>query len=123
MFTVYRNSVLTPGLRSPGVGPIYSCFTNNLSIFIFLLYTKAKIFFGGRKYEAQELSQEIHFNLYHDPAYPRGCISTDFDQGSMGPKVEACIRFVKATGKEAAIGALRDAELILQGEKGTRVHQ
>jgi carbamate kinase len=46
-----------------------------------------------------------------------------FDQGSMGPKVEACIRFVKATGKEAAIGALKDAELILKEEKGTRIHQ
>jgi carbamate kinase len=41
----------------------------------------------------------------------------------MGPKVEACIRFVKATGKEAAIGALKDAELILKEEKGTRIHQ
>lgn len=41
--------------------------------------------------------------------------------GSMGPKAEACARFVEATGHFAAIGCLDDADGILRGEKGTRV--
>jgi carbamate kinase len=44
-----------------------------------------------------------------------------FAQGSMGPKVEAAIRFVRATGNRAAIGALSDIALIVAGEKGTQV--
>jgi carbamate kinase len=42
-----------------------------------------------------------------------------FAPGSMGPKVEAAIEFVKYTGADAAIGALEDAKLILQGNAGT----
>jgi carbamate kinase len=41
--------------------------------------------------------------------------------GSMGPKVEAACRFVTATGKTAAIGALPDLASILAGEAGTTV--
>jgi carbamate kinase len=45
-----------------------------------------------------------------------------FPAGSMGPKVEACRRFVQKTGLVAAIGALTDAEAILQGLAGTTIH-
>jgi carbamate kinase len=38
----------------------------------------------------------------------------------MGPKVEACVSFVRAGGA-AAIGALSDAAAILAGRAGTRV--
>jgi len=41
--------------------------------------------------------------------------------GSMGPKVEAAARFVEATGKRAAIGALADIEQIVAGTAGTSV--
>jgi carbamate kinase len=44
-----------------------------------------------------------------------------FPAGSMGPKVEACRRFVEATGSPAAIGALTDAEAIVRGVAGTTV--
>ena len=44
-----------------------------------------------------------------------------FPAGSMGPKVEACIRFVRATGQPAAIGALADAAGILAGRAGTTI--
>jgi carbamate kinase len=44
-----------------------------------------------------------------------------FPAGSMGPKVEACIRFVTATGRPAAIGALREASAVLTGGAGTTV--
>lgn len=45
----------------------------------------------------------------------------DFASGSMGPKVEAAKRFVRRTGKRAAIGALADIERIVAGEAGTNV--
>lgn len=44
-----------------------------------------------------------------------------FPAGSMGPKIEACRRFVLATGSTAVIGALTDAEALLQGEAGTTI--
>ena len=44
-----------------------------------------------------------------------------FAPGSMGPKVEAACRFVEATGRPAAIGALADAVAIVGGEAGTRI--
>ena len=45
-----------------------------------------------------------------------------FPAGSMGPKVEACLRFVQATGHPAAIGALSDAARILAGQAGTTIY-
>lgn len=44
----------------------------------------------------------------------------EFPDGSMGPKVEACVTFVKAGG-QAAIGALEDASAVLAGRAGTRI--
>ena len=44
-----------------------------------------------------------------------------FPPGSMGPKVEAAIEFVRATGREAVIGALEDAPRVVRGEAGTRI--
>ncbi len=44
-----------------------------------------------------------------------------FAAGSMGPKVDAACRFVRATGKNAAIGALDDLSRIIAGEAGTTV--
>ena len=44
-----------------------------------------------------------------------------FAAGSMGPKVDAAVKFVEATGKRAAIGSLEDIEKIVQGEAGTNI--
>ena len=44
-----------------------------------------------------------------------------FAAGSMAPKVEAASRFVRSTGKRAAIGCLGDIERIVTGEAGTNV--
>jgi carbamate kinase len=44
-----------------------------------------------------------------------------FAAGSMGPKVEAACRFVESTGRVAGIGALDQAEAILDGGAGTIV--
>ncbi len=41
--------------------------------------------------------------------------------GSMGPKVEACRRFVTASGGVAIIGALADVDALLAGTAGTKV--
>ena len=45
----------------------------------------------------------------------------DFVAGSMGPKVEAAVRFVENTGKRAAIGGLDQIEEIVDGSAGTQV--
>jgi carbamate kinase len=45
----------------------------------------------------------------------------EFAAGSMGPKVEAAARFVRATGNRAAIGSLADIERIVAGEAGTSI--
>jgi carbamate kinase len=45
----------------------------------------------------------------------------DFAAGSMGPKVEAAIDFVRKTGKRAAIGSLAEIAQIVAGTAGTNV--
>ena len=42
-----------------------------------------------------------------------------FPAGSMGPKIDACRRFVATTGNTAAIGWLTDAAAVLNGTAGT----
>ncbi|MDX6268664.1 MAG: carbamate kinase [Frankiales bacterium] len=44
----------------------------------------------------------------------------EFPEGSMGPKIEACVGFVRAGGT-AAIGALSEAAAVLAGDAGTRL--
>ncbi len=44
-----------------------------------------------------------------------------FPPGSMGPKVEAAIRFLEMGGKRAIIGDLREALPALRGDTGTHV--
>lgn len=45
----------------------------------------------------------------------------EFARGSMGPKVEACARFVEATGQQAVIAALEQLEAAVDGTSGTTV--
>jgi carbamate kinase len=69
--------------------------------------------------------------VYHDfgtpEARPIGHIGSDelaalpAPAGSMGPKIEAACHFVDATGKVAAIGALEDAQRLIDGTAGTIV--
>lgn len=47
--------------------------------------------------------------------------SLPFAAGSIGPKVEAACRFVEATGRPAAIGALTEAVEVVAGRAGTIV--
>jgi carbamate kinase len=52
---------------------------------------------------------------------PEELASHDFATGSMGPKVEAAVRFAAKTGKRAAIGSLTDIAAIIAGDAGTNV--
>lgn len=45
----------------------------------------------------------------------------EFSKGSMAPKVEAAVNFVRKTGRISVIGDLKDAKKIISGEKGTTV--
>ncbi|MDY6765816.1 MAG: carbamate kinase, partial [Candidatus Nanohaloarchaea archaeon] len=45
----------------------------------------------------------------------------EFGEGSMRPKVEACIRFIRRGGERAIITMPDDVEAALDGETGTRV--
>jgi carbamate kinase len=54
-------------------------------------------------------------------ASPAALRAMSFAAGSMGPKVEAACRFVNATGRLAAIGALAELNQILAGKAGTTV--
>ena len=45
-----------------------------------------------------------------------------FKPGSMGPKVLACIRFLRNGGKRAAIGHLDKALDVIEGREGTQVY-
>ncbi len=54
-------------------------------------------------------------------ASPDDMATRAFAAGSMGPKVEAACRFVRASSGFAAIGSLADAPGMLRGEAGTMV--
>lgn len=54
-------------------------------------------------------------------AHPDALERIDFAEGSMGPKVEAACRFVRATGKRSAIGQLSELSQILEGRAGTLI--
>ena len=54
-------------------------------------------------------------------ATPESLASMQFAAGSMGPKVDAACRFVRATGKRAAIGELADLGRIIDGTAGTTI--
>jgi carbamate kinase len=45
-----------------------------------------------------------------------------FPPGSMGPKIEAAIRFLEGGGKRVYIAALEEAVPALRGEAGTCIH-
>jgi len=54
-------------------------------------------------------------------ATPEALSKMSFAAGSMGPKVDAACRFVRATGKRAAIGELAELARIIAGDAGTTI--
>ena len=56
-----------------------------------------------------------------DTVTPGELAGHEFATGSMGPKVEAAVRFVTKTGARATIGSLADIAAIVAGNAGTNV--
>jgi carbamate kinase len=56
-----------------------------------------------------------------DRATPAELSSSEFAEGSMGPKVRAACQFVEETGGKAVIGSITDTQAMLRGEAGTTV--
>ena len=56
-------------------------------------------------------------------ATPDAMDEFDFASGSMGPKVEAVVKFVRNTGNMAAIGSLEQAAEILTSDSGTIIRE
>jgi carbamate kinase len=56
-----------------------------------------------------------------DELTPEDLTGLQFAAGSMGPKVDAAVRFVVKTGRRAAIGSLADIPGIVAGSAGTNV--
>lgn len=52
---------------------------------------------------------------------PKELSQYEFDAGSMGPKIEASIEFIKQGGRVVGIGALEDGMKILAGQAGTNI--
>jgi carbamate kinase len=52
---------------------------------------------------------------------PAGIADMKLPAGSMGPKVEAAVGFVRETGNRAAIGTLADLREVVAGTKGTQI--
>ena len=44
-----------------------------------------------------------------------------FPPGSMGPKIEAAVQFIRKTGKRAVIASIEDIESAVKGESGTEI--
>jgi carbamate kinase len=56
-----------------------------------------------------------------DRATPAELSSSEFAEGSMGPKVRAACQFVEETGGKAVIGSITDTQAMLRGQAGTTV--
>jgi carbamate kinase len=54
-------------------------------------------------------------------ATPEQLKAMDLPAGSMGPKVDAAVEFVAATGKRSAIGSLEEIDGLVEGSGGTQV--
>lgn len=77
---------------------------------------------GGVFYNFGKPNQEELFDVTADELQAH-IDNDEFAKGSMRPKVEAAVSFVKATGKPAVIGALDDVKEIIAGNKGTVIHK
>ena len=52
---------------------------------------------------------------------PEELATSEFAEGSMGPKVKAACAFVEKTGGRAVIGSITETEALIKGEAGTTV--
>jgi carbamate kinase len=111
-------TVYEPGRKLRGIEAVIDkdlcseLLARDLGVDLFIMATDAEAVFvdwGKPSAKAIRRANPDDLKLYHFPA------------GSMGPKVDAACHFAEATGKRAAIGALKDLAAIVQGEAGTTV--
>ncbi|MQS75574.1 carbamate kinase [Companilactobacillus halodurans] len=77
---------------------------------------------GGVFYNFGKPNQKEIFDVTADEIQ-KHIDNHEFAKGSMMPKVQAAVAFVKASGKPAVIGALDDVKEIIAGNKGTVIHK
>ena len=82
---------------------------------IMILTTVSQVAINFGKPEQQELG---HITVSEAKRYFE---EGQFHAGSMGPKIEAAIRFIEGGGKRAAIGHLEEALPALLGKAGTHI--
>jgi carbamate kinase len=76
---------------------------------LLLLTDVDSVYLGWRTARAQSIAS----------AGPNDLDPTEFEPGSMRPKIEAAIEFARRIGKRAAIGRLEDAAALLTGAAGS----
>ncbi len=89
-----------------------SLLANNLEADLFIIATDVPSVFVDWKTADEKAISRIN---------PDVISKMDFPAGSMGPKVQACVNFVKQTGKDAVIGSLSDIVDIVNAKAGTRI--
>ena len=76
---------------------------------------------SGRIYVLRLRRQDLRLQLWL-LGFLRGMLRrSHFPDGSMGPKVEAALRFVERGGRRAIIADLFEAEAALAGLRGTQI--
>jgi len=83
------------------------------TLMILTAVDKVYINFGKENQQAlAEITLDEAVSLFDDG---------EFADGSMGPKVQACINFLRGGGKRAVIAHLEDAAAALNGHAGTQI--
>jgi carbamate kinase len=83
------------------------------TIMLLTAVPKVAVHFGTPQQKALDRVTLSELKRYHDEGH--------FPPGSMGPKMDAAIRFIEGGGKRVVIAQLKDAVPALNGETGTHV--
>lgn len=84
----------------------------NLNADLFIIATDVSATFVDWGKPTQKAIAKVH---------PSTISKMEFASGSMGPKVQAALNFVKQSGNDAVIGSLSDIVDIVKGKAGTRI--
>lgn len=88
-----------------------------LEVDMFVILTDVEGVYRNFGSDSQELIRSISASDLE-----KELTSDNFPRGSMGPKVNAAMEFVRKGGKKALIGSLELAGKVIQGESGTSIH-
>lgn len=83
------------------------------TIMLLTAVPKVAVHFGTPQQQVLDRVTVSELKRYHAEGH--------FPPGSMGPKIEAAIRFIEGGGKRVVIAQLKDAVPALKGETGTHV--